>query len=186
MPRARKYDKIDAATLAEATLEDASATTMKKRKKRSRNDSKRRRASRLYYGTTPTARSMSKKKDISYSSYAKTLESKGALFALPIEEDVELDDASNVKKQKTCVVRFKKDAKITLQRFLITCLRRINNVCKSVCNLEGLSKIQEKTVYTQIRLSYPPSQQPLVIAVCQKALKAYIDSKPPLAVEATT
>lgn len=155
--------------------------SIKKKKKISREHSKRKRMSRLCYGKTSIGRSMSKSKDIAYSHYARMLETKGTLFS-----DAEVnEDGSEIfgseplenGKKKTCVVRFKKDAKTILQRLLITWLRRICLVCKTVCGLEGLSKIKERNVYTQIRLSYPPSEQRAVMASCQKALKSFINSK---------
>jgi hypothetical protein len=142
------------------------------KRKISREQSKRKRLSRLCYGKTTIGRSMSKNRDILYSHYAKTLEAKGNLFA-----DIRRDGIDQTKKQKTRIVRFKKDAKTILQRLLITWLRRICNICKTVCSLEGLSKIKEKNVYTQIRLAYPPSEQDAIITSCQKALKSFIESK---------
>lgn len=143
------------------------------KKKISREQSKRKRVSRLCYGKTTVGRSMAKNRDILYPHYARTMECEGTLFS-----DSEGRDVNAIQKKTIIrVVRFKKDAKIILQRLLITWLRRICNTCKTVCSLEGLSKIKEKNVYTQIRMSYPPSEQKAIMASCQKALKTFIDYK---------
>lgn len=159
------------------------------KKRPSREYSKRKRMSRMYYRKNTNGKvgkRMIEKKDIIYSNYVKVLDHDGNSFCDDMYNAKEHGEGENGPQElKTCAVRFKKDAKLVLQRLLITWLRRICNVFKTICNLEGLSKIKEKTVYTQIRLSYPPSDQKFIMAFCKKALKSYIDSSTSLVHDTT-
>ena len=165
------------------------------KKKITRERSRRNKTTRVNYGMYPMGKIGSKRRDIQYSNYAKALEEEGTLFSGVFQPENEIGGGSGGSRgkgksrrrsnegeeeegrPKTRIVRFKKDAKVILERLLITWLRRISIECQRVCNLEGLSKIKERNVYTQIRLTYPPLEQEEVVDFCKKALRSYVASK---------
>ena len=162
---------------------DISKMTATRKKKITREKAKQNQTTRVTYEMLP----LTCRKNIQYSHYVKRLEKKGDLFSnnnngpttTTGREGSDHDDGENNgnKKKRTCIIRFKKDAKVVLERLLITWLRRITAECKRICTLESLSKIKEKNVYTQIRLSFPPSEQKELIDYCKKALGSYVSSK---------
>lgn len=148
--------------------------TSKKKKKVSRERARRDKTTRVNFGMFPLGKLALKRKNIQYSNYAKNLINERSRSS---SSSSSTEDKGKSERSKTRMVRFKKDAKIILERVLILWLRRVAEVCKTVCNQEGLSKIKERNIYTQIRLTYPPSDQDKMINYCKKAMQSYVTAK---------
>ena len=116
------------------------------------------RTTNIYYAKLGPKTLQEQKRPVHYSNYSKRLHR-----------------ASKGENHET--FRIKNDAKIVIDRMMLSWIRRLGKRCKVICNQEGLSKIREKNVYTQIRTSYPPSAQKEIISDCQRHLTAYIASK---------
>lgn len=53
-------------------------------------------------------------------------------------------------------------------------LNKISELCSNICKINKLKKINDRVVYSQIGLTYPPHMQKKVLDYCNQSLKNYL------------
>jgi hypothetical protein len=176
MPKSNRKETKTAPERSISPLESGTEKNLKR--KTTRKQAKLSNLLRIYHGTNKCSKGTkrygveamvgkgepykkySQKKEISFANYVKKMQGGNALStraqAIPYYKKLRLHkDVQNI--------RFKKDAKRTLQIMMIVFMKKIGDILKLLCCLGKKVKVTEEIVFAQTRLTYPPEQQDAMI-----------------------